>query len=305
MEWLPLRRVDLNLLPVLETLLRTRSTTQTATLLAKTQPGVSRDLAKLRRIFGDPLFVRVGGRLEPTAQALALWPILKRALEDTALTLAKGTRFEPSTAQDSFQIGTNSSIELTLSTWMAHEFGTAAPSVSVRFSAVRGATVPEDELESGKMHVAVGRFETCSSACLVKPLITDQRVCIMRQGHPALKKPLTLDALTNLKFITTSAMQGVPNDVDRWLDSLGRSRKLPMFVSHLALAPYILMESDYVTTLPRKAAKLVASHFPLAIVELPHKIPQNTYSMIWAKRWDSVRPLIWLREQIEKAMDAA
>jgi DNA-binding transcriptional LysR family regulator len=53
-----LRRTDLTLLVALDALLEERSVTRAATRLAVTQPTVSGMLARLRKLFNDPLFVR-------------------------------------------------------------------------------------------------------------------------------------------------------------------------------------------------------------------------------------------------------
>jgi len=132
----------------------------------------------------------------------------------------------------------------------------------------------------------------------------DQRVCVVRRGHPVLARPLTFASFVELKFLTTAAMQGIPNDLDEYLAGLGLKREFPLLVSNLALAPHILMNSDYATTLPRRVARQVVSHFPLAIAELPPGVPSSRYSMIWSRRWDAVKSLQWLRRQVEQALSA-
>lgn len=302
MNDLELRRYDLNLLPVLDLLLRTRSTTETAAILARTQPGISRDLAKLRRIFSDPLLTRVKGRLEPTAYALSLWPSLRRALEAARITLERASPFDPSTSHDVFHIGSNSLTESILSSWMAGEFTRTAPHVSIRFTPVpAGSRVPSEALQNGQMHLAVGRFSECPPGCALQPLFTDRRVCVMRQGHPMEGKTLTLEMLTKLRFVTTSTMHGLPNEIDSFLLQQGVTRQFQFFVSNLALAPYVLLRSDCVTTLPLRAARLALQQYPLAIAELPDGISETTYSMIWARRWEDIGALTWLREQVSNA----
>ena len=64
--------VDLRHLRAFEVLLRERNLTRAATVLGVAQPALSKTLAKLRRYFADPLFVRAGHRMEPTAKALEL-----------------------------------------------------------------------------------------------------------------------------------------------------------------------------------------------------------------------------------------
>ena len=69
-----LRRVDLNLLIVFETLMHERSVTRAAEKLFLGQPAISAALSRLRGLFDDPLFVRTGRRfrqLAPKAHTLA------------------------------------------------------------------------------------------------------------------------------------------------------------------------------------------------------------------------------------------
>ena len=51
-----LRRVDLNLLIVFETLMHERSVTRAAEKLFLGQPAISAALSRLRNLFDDPLF---------------------------------------------------------------------------------------------------------------------------------------------------------------------------------------------------------------------------------------------------------
>ena len=62
--------LDLHHLRVLDVLLHEHSLTRAALALNVTQPALSKTLARLRRYFDDPLFVRVALRMEPTPKAL-------------------------------------------------------------------------------------------------------------------------------------------------------------------------------------------------------------------------------------------
>ena len=83
--------VDFNTLRALHHLLEARSVTRAARRLGITQPSMSRTLARLRDILGDPLFVSSGRVLEPTPFALALVPDVQRALS------AMRSVFDPAT----------------------------------------------------------------------------------------------------------------------------------------------------------------------------------------------------------------
>jgi len=63
---------DLNLLRVLDALLRERNVSRAAGRLALNQPAVSNALGRLREQLEDPLLVRAGRSMQPTPKALEL-----------------------------------------------------------------------------------------------------------------------------------------------------------------------------------------------------------------------------------------
>ena len=65
--------LDLNLLPALEALLKRRNVTEAARDVGLSQPAMSRALARLREVLGDPLLVRTGSgyALSPRGQQLS------------------------------------------------------------------------------------------------------------------------------------------------------------------------------------------------------------------------------------------
>ena len=69
-----LKTFDYNLLQVLAVLIEERNVTSTAERLYLSPSAVSKQLAKLRNIFDDPLFERESKGLSPTPKALTLAP---------------------------------------------------------------------------------------------------------------------------------------------------------------------------------------------------------------------------------------
>src|SRR6185369_15371865 len=72
MNEIDLRRFDLNLLVVFDVLMSERSVSRAAERLGRTQSAVSHSLSRLRDQFRDPLLVKGGLRMQPTAFALDL-----------------------------------------------------------------------------------------------------------------------------------------------------------------------------------------------------------------------------------------
>ena len=75
-----LHEIDLNLLVVFNQLLLERRVSRVAEVLGVSQPAVSNSLAKLRRLFGDELFLRTPRGMEPTPFAQQLAETVSQAL---------------------------------------------------------------------------------------------------------------------------------------------------------------------------------------------------------------------------------
>src|SRR5258706_12316641 len=78
---------DLNLLRVFDAMMAERNVTRAARRVFLSQPATSHALARLRKEVGDPLFVRTGREMIPTAKAAALGPAVESMLDQRALLL--------------------------------------------------------------------------------------------------------------------------------------------------------------------------------------------------------------------------
>ncbi|NUU38593.1 LysR family transcriptional regulator [Pseudomonas sp. C2B4] len=86
-----LRSIDLNLLVVFEALIEERNVTRAAIKLSMGQPAVSGALRRLRALFNDPLFKRIGREMQPTPRAISVAQTLGPALDSvcSAITNSK------------------------------------------------------------------------------------------------------------------------------------------------------------------------------------------------------------------------
>ena len=105
-----IKKIDLNLLVVLDALLDERNVTRAAARLGYTQPTISGMLARLRDLLGDPLFVRAQRGLLATPRAQALAVPLKQLLADSQRLVARGL-FDPASAEATFSISSNDYIQ--------------------------------------------------------------------------------------------------------------------------------------------------------------------------------------------------
>src|SRR5215471_9460438 len=93
-----IRAIDLNLLKAFDALIRERAVTRAAGRIGLSQPAMSHALSRLRHLFADDLFVRTPDRMEPTARAREIAPLVSAAIEHIEAALNLGVGFDPATS---------------------------------------------------------------------------------------------------------------------------------------------------------------------------------------------------------------
>src|SRR5258708_34042002 len=95
MNEIDLRRFDLNLMVVFEVLMAERNVTRSAERLGRTQSAVSHSLSRLRSQPGDPLLIKAGVRMQPTAFPLDLVEQARPMLRRIQSVLSPRWLFDP------------------------------------------------------------------------------------------------------------------------------------------------------------------------------------------------------------------
>lgn len=290
--------VDLNLLLTLDALLTERHVTRAARRRGPTQPAVSHALARLRKLFGDPLLVRgPGGGLRLTPRAEALSPAIHGVLTDVAALVQQPAAFEPATARQTFRLGGNDYVELVLLPGLAARLGHVAPGVDLRI------TAPPDDVPAA---MARGTLDVMLSpprpeytvGCYQRVLFDERFTCVVRGGHPVAARRLTLARFCEFEHLQI-APRGTPGGlVDDALAALGRTRRVAVTVPHFLVAPYVVASTDLILTLPLRLADLLVKQLNLVILPPPLELAGFSIHMIWHERTHYDPGHRWLREQL-------
>lgn len=293
-----LRRASMPLLLCFDSLMQTRSVTATALQLNKSQPAISRDLSRLRALLKDPIFVVVRRKLEPTERALFLHTKVHVALSSLEQALSVDQPFAPSELSGVINIGAAAHIELLLAAPLITALGRAAPKLTVRFQPVHGDFSPDD-LDSGRMDLAIGLFQSLPARFPHLDLFNDERVGVVASSHPmSQRRGLTLKDLPHIKWLAFSHMYGKETNFDRALQDSGHTMHFSAYVSSFGLAPYFLMETEYGTTMPKLIAEEYQRHFDLTLLRLPAMLREARMMMVWSAQNDNARMSQWLRKTI-------
>lgn len=154
-----LKRLDFNLLEVLDALLREQSVTRAAEALGMTQSAVSHSLSRLRVFFDDGLFVKSAQGMVGTRKA----ELLRQPVVDIMATIRQQilteTGFHPARSRRAFVFAMTDVGELVFLPPLITELRKEAPHCTVRT-----VQVPIEQIEgllaSGEVDLALGSIRS-------------------------------------------------------------------------------------------------------------------------------------------------
>jgi DNA-binding transcriptional LysR family regulator len=288
-------RPDLNLLYALEALLTERSVTRAASKLGLTQPAMSHALRRLREQLGDPILVRGSRGMVPTPRAQDLAISVRRALEEARNTLESQSGFEPLTSRRSFTLSTADLGQLLLLPPLLARLTHEGPGIDLN---VRPLGPLPEILEDGTIELALGTSVPEIPGLYRQTLFTERFVCVVREGHPKVKKKLDLEQFVALQHILISPKGLGMGTVDRALAERGLSRRVALRVPSFLAAPMIVAESDLVLTCPSRIARALSSMLPLKVLPPPLELTGFTTYAVWHERMHHDPAHMWLRRTI-------
>lgn len=290
-----LTRFDLNLLVAFDTLMTERGVTRAGKVLGITQAAMSNTLRRLREIFDDPLFVKSGYNMEPTARAMELAGSVRQALHFTRLTLEQ-ERFDPQRAHHTFRIGMVEYAAAILLPRLIPLLATTAPGVTVEVVDV-GGTEEVAALENGLVDMVFSRFQWVPAKVHLHRLFTMEYVAIYSPERVSFRGPLTLEAFLRARHIHYYPRGMNSTVVDESLAQMGLKRSIATRLFALSPIPCLLAQNDLMAVMPELTARYIAQSVKLKVEALPFKTPKLRLALAWHPRTDSSPAHLWLREQ--------
>lgn len=297
-----LSEVDLNLFVVLQTVLKEGNATRAAARLHVTQSAVSNALTRLRRVFGDPLVVRVARGVVPTPRALELAPQLDAALDMLRALVASDAGFDPSQSSRRFTVACSDAVEFVVVPRLAALLERSMPKASLRVVTI-DHMVATNGLASGEVDLLVGIPPSIPAGCTAEGVYEDAMVCIVRRGHPTIRSStLTLQAYVDAAHVEV-ALFGIPDSrVDVALARQQRVRRVTVSVPHFIAVPTVVSRTNAVATLSRRLALALAPARTLRMLRPPVELPQLHVQQVWHARAASDPGTRHLRKLVRQAV---
>lgn len=291
---------DGRLLRLFETLLATRSVSAAAEKLGVSQPAASAWLAQLRVYFDDPLFVREANGMEPTARALELEPMVRRALDALRRLGRTPLEFDAAASERVFRLHLTDASHVTLLPALIGRISAAAPDVELRALSIDEHT--EARLRSGASDCAVGDVPHLSRTCRTRQLFLQDWICVVGPDHPFPDVP-TLDEYRAATHVRVAHGSGSAR-LDHALASLGVERRVRLTVPGVLGLPAVLRTSRLVATLPRQVGTHQARTFGLRILTCPVPAAPYPIGLYWHPRADFDPAHAWLRGLVVEVFGA-
>lgn len=288
-----IRDPDLNLLQAFAAIHATGSVSRAAERLGLTQPTVSHALARLRRAYRDPLFVREDGRMQPTAKAERLAAAVHPALRILEVALQDGRAYDAATSTRTFRLHMSDIGETVFLPRLMRDLAHRAPGVRVEVEPVPEKALPE-ALESGRLDLAIGFFRAAES--LRRAFLLHERyVIVMRRDHPAAAaRRVDRAALAALDYVLVRAHPAC----EAALRELDLDRRIRLAIPHFLVLPRILAETDLAAMMPERLAQEFGAMGPFAIWRPRVGLPAFDVSVHWSWRFEGDAGNRWLRDRI-------
>lgn len=294
-DWLNL---DARLLHLLVAVREAGSITAAAQRLGVTQSAVSHGLERLRRITGDPLFVKAGRGIVATARAEALAE-RARELLDGLERFARHGAFEPARWRATLTIAANDFQRDLLLPALAARLRTAAPALTLRI--IPSAVPRLDMLRSDDCQLVISPRPPEGGDVVQKRLFEDQ-YRVFYDGAVR-EPPRTQAEYLAARHATVVYEPRRSLDLDQLLAARGLQRDFAVLVPAFSALPAFLRGTPLLATVPG----LLARHTLQGLASCPPPVPCPSLPMyaIWHLRYQQDPAHRWLRGELEAVVGPA
>lgn len=284
--------IDIKLLRLLDALHASQSVTRTAERLGLSQPTISIALARLRKMLGDPLFVRTPQGMQPTPRTQDLMPAVRQVLDGMDLLASVTAQFDAASSERRFRIFMTDASHVTLMPRLFAQVRALAPGVKLE-AATLGPDMAK-ALQSGEADLALGLIPTLDRGFYQQALFDQDWVCLCHADHPRIGEPFDLSHYLNEAHVGIVSGTGTQLLEDA-LKKLDKPRQVQLALPGFLGLPGILSTSDLVATLPRHIGETLARTAGLRVLPCPLAIESFTVKQYWHTRYHQDPANRWLR----------
>ena len=298
------RRVDLNLLPVLEALLRERSVTRAARRLGLSQPAVSAALAKLRRYFHDDLLVRAGNDYHLTPLAVELLERTTTAVTTTHQVFSGQSDFHPESSDREFVVVMSDYALTVLGPSVSRLLDRQAPAVRLRVLPTTRQNV-DAAAETLRVSDLLVLPHGIVSGLPHQDLYCDNWACLVSADNPAVERGITTQQLGEMPWVLTFDQGTACTTAVRELRTSGVELKVLMVVESFAVLPALVAGTARIALVQQHLGRAMAASGLVRMVPCPIELTPATQAIWWHPMNTPDAGHQWLRRRWVEAAKTA
>ncbi len=283
---------DFNLLVTLDVLLAEGSVASAARRLRLSPSAMSRALARLREVTGDPLLVRAGRKLVPTPRAIELRSQVGVLVDGANAVLRPAAKLDVSKLERRFTLRTSEGFAETFGPDLLSRLRDDAPGVTLQF-----VGKPDKEsapLREGDVDLETGVIDvTTAPEVRATPLFEDRWVGVVRKDHPLVRGKVTANRYAGAEHVHVLRRGLHSNDIDDAVSGAGFDRHVAIIVQGFSAAVVLARATDLVATVPERHT--AGLRHEMHAFALPFAMDPFTISMLWHPRMDGDLAHRWLR----------
>lgn len=290
---------DFNLLTALDVLLSEKSVAGAAKRLELSASAMSRTLARLRQVTGDPLLVRAGRKMVLTPHAESLQARAKNVVTEMRAVLnASPAPLSLSTLEKRFTLRTNEGFIDVFGPALVNAVAREAPGVTLEFVAK-----PEKDarfLREGRVDLEIGVLENMGPEIRLQALFRDRFVAALAKNHPlAAFAELSREQFVSVGHVIASRRGAIRGPVDEALATYGISRRIAAVVPAFSAALAVARDAELIAVVPASCLQSAAGKEMIGF-PLPVSTPEITVSQMWHPRQEHELAHRWLRQLVRR-----
>ncbi|MEG0870463.1 MAG: YbeF family transcriptional regulator [Hafnia sp.] len=252
-----LRNIDLNLLTIFEAVYVHKGIVNAAKILNLTPSAISQSIQKLRAIFPDPLFIRKGQGVTPTAYATHLHEYISQGLESILGALDLTGSYDK---QRTITIGTTPSVGALVMPAIYQAVKAHAPQLLLRNIPINDS---ETQLGQFQTDLIVDSNSLNARALSHNVLFEDKLLLVCRRNHPALRQSASVENLQEYEQ-TLLVMEGQNlHGLRQRVNEIFPERQANFSSYNIFTIAALIGSSDMIGIIPERLFNLLRNCWPL------------------------------------------
>ncbi len=295
--------MDMNLLTALDALLEHNSVVAAAARLHLTPPAVSRTLARIRHVTGDPILVRSGRTMVPTPYASSIRATVRALVLEASTVLQPRRELELATLDRVFSVRGHDALLAALATDLISSFRAEAPSVRLRLLGEPAADARGDLRDV--VDLDVGASVPVEPEVAHEVVGAAELVVAVRRRNPLAGTRRSAAQLAGLTYLTVSRRGRLRDRVDDAFAALGLERTVAASLPTCVAALEVVARTDFAAVVPRTVCSSVSEAFDIVAHPLPFDMPPSPIVLSWHRRFGSDLAHAWMRRRVAEILGAA